>query len=46
MTIKELYEWAINNNVERYDIAVLGTDGCYTENIEPCIKEDIREVEL
>ena len=46
MTITELYEWAIDNYVENYDISVLGTDGCFTGNIEPCIRDDVMEVGL
>lgn len=37
MTIKELYEWAIQNNVENADIVVYDYDGAKTSYIEPTI---------
>lgn len=46
MTIKELYEWSVENKVENYDISILGNDGCYTENVEPEINEDYKEIRL
>ena len=37
MTIKELYEWAIKNNVEDSDIVVYDYNGERNSNIEPTI---------
>lgn len=46
MTIKELYEWAIEHNVLDYDITVLGSDGCLTQVYKAEIHNNTHEVEL
>lgn len=46
MTIKELYEWAIENHVEDFEISVCQKDGCYSTYIEPYIRYSYCEVEL
>lgn len=54
MTIKELYEWAIINGVEDYDISVLSNEDseygdCYTHSswcVNPTICHMFKEVEL
>ena len=35
MTIKELYNWAVKNNVEDCDISVRDYSGSYSSNVEP-----------
>ena len=39
MTIKELYEWAKNNEVEDCDLVVRGFTGSYTYNVLPEVVE-------
>lgn len=54
MTIKELYEWACENDVEDYDISVMSNEGseygdyyCYSSlYVDPKIYHVCKEVEL
>lgn len=50
MTIKELYEWAKNNDVEDCDLEVRDFRGSYTYNVVPEVVEysdgSKKEVEL
>lgn len=46
MTVKELYEWAIENHVEEYDLLVTDFSGTSTLWIQPEINHNIRTVEL
>lgn len=50
MTIKELYEWAVNNEVEDCDLVVRDFTGSYTYNVIPEVVEygdgENKDVEL
>lgn len=46
MTIEELYQWAIKNHIEHYDIKVLERDGSYTLNLDLSINDPEQTVEL
>ena len=37
MTIKELYDWAIENEVEDVDLLIRDCDGSYTYFVEPIV---------
>lgn len=45
MTIEELYKWAVKNDVEDYDIVVMGLSGA-TYDVDPAINVKYKEVEL
>jgi hypothetical protein len=40
MTVAELYEWALNNNVVNGDIIIRDSNGDKTENVVPYIRKN------
>lgn len=49
MTIKELYEWAVQNNLENYDLVLHTSTGesnsCYSEG-DFIVDNDLKEITL